>query len=374
MIRILEIGMTKNIGGIQTFLLNFNRSINPEEVKIDYVCIYKDQNVLYFKKELDELGGEIINIPDYHKNLIASYRAIKKLVHEGKYDVVHYNMNSAAYIIPLMAAKAGGAPIVIAHAHNSSSDKGFLKSIIHWFNKHFISLYTNLFFACSDKAGKWFFSKKIRESAYYHFIPNAIDIKKYEFNLGTRKRIRKELGYNDEHLVIGLVGRFAKQKNHKYLISIFHRILQKKDTARLLLIGHGPLKEKVEAQIQALGIQDKVTVLSFRKDVPDLLQAMDCFIMPSIYEGLPVVGVEAQASGLPCFFSDNITRELNISDKAHYFKLKETEILIAEIEKLKSDQDRTVSFYDKFNIFDNKNLGAYIVNIILESMYANNGK
>lgn len=374
MIRILEIGMTKNVGGIQTFLMNFNRAIKSDEVKIDYVCIYLDQNTLYFKQELDELGAEIINIPDYHKHFIRSYKAIKKLVEERKYDVVHYNMNSACYMIPLMAAKAGGAKVIISHSHNASSDKGIVKSIVHWINKHFIPLYANVFFACSDKAGKWFFSKKIRDSKNYYFIPNAIDFEKYRFNFEIRNRIRKELGYSEDNFVIGLVGRFAKQKNHEYLISLFQKIVEKNKKARLLLVGHGPLKEKIENKIKRLGIEDKVTVLSFRKDIPDLLQAMDCFVMPSIYEGLPVAGVEAQASGLPCWFSENITRELEISNKAHYFELKNDDKLINEIKNLDSENDRAFSFYDGKEIFDNKNLANFIINIFSEIIYANNKK
>ena len=372
--RILEIGMTKNIGGIQTFLMNFNRHIDKDEVKIDYLCIYPDEKILYFYNEIQSLGARIVKTANYQKNFLKSYFEIKKLIEKEHYDVVHYNMNSACYLIPLIAAKHAGAKIIISHAHNASSDKGWLKDLVHTVNKHFIPRYANLFFACSDKAGQYFFSEKIMESKHYYFIPNAIDMGKYAYNKEIGDAKRKELGIGDE-LVFGNVGRLSKQKNHEYLMKEFLEIKAIHPHSKLLLVGHGPLKETVEKMVADLGLERDVLILSFRSDVDQLLQAMDCFIMPSLYEGLPVVGIEAQASGLPCFFSDMITTQLKISDKARFFSLDDNikENARRAIEACAEERQESSIINPKNRIFDSACSSSFIVGILKENLHEESG-
>lgn len=158
--RILEIGMTKNIGGIQTFLMNFNRHIDKDEVKIDYLCIYPDEKILYFYDEIQSLGARIVKTANYQKNFLKAYFEIKKLIEREHYDVVHYNMNSACYLIPLIAAKHAGAKIIISHAHNASSDKGWLKDLVHTVNKHFIPRYANCSLHVQTRRDSISFQKK----------------------------------------------------------------------------------------------------------------------------------------------------------------------------------------------------------------------
>lgn len=259
--------MTKNIGGIQTFLMNFNRHIDRNQVKIDYLCIYPDEKILFFYDEIQNLGSRIVKTANYQKNFLKSYFEIKRLIEKENYDVVHYNMNSACYLIPLIAAKHAGVKVIVSHAHNASSDKGWLKDAVHTLNKRFVPRYANLFFACSDKAGQYFFSRRIMESKQYHFIPNAIDMGKYVFNKKIRIEKRKQLGIDDE-LVFGNIGRFAKQKNHEYLIKEFLEIKEIHPCSKLLLIGHGPLKEKIEQMVADFGLIDDVIIMSLdRKSV-----------------------------------------------------------------------------------------------------------
>lgn len=207
------------------------------------------------------------------------------------------------------------------------------------------------------------------ESKQYHFIPNAIDIEKYVFNRKIRIEKRKQLGIDDE-LVFGNIGRFAKQKNHEYLIKEFLEIKEIHPRSKLLLIGHGPLKEKIEQMVADFGLKEDVIIMSFRSDVDQLLQAMDCFIMPSLYEGLPVVGIEAQASGLPCFFSDRITTQLKISNKARFFSLdKDIKENAKNVVEACAEERKEASIIDSKNqIFDCAYSSEIIVNIFKDNV------
>ena len=211
-------------------------------------------------------------------------------------------MNSAVMLYPLIAAKISNVKVIIAHSHNASSDKGILKKMLHNINKNFIPLFANHFFACSNKAGKWFYSKKIMNSKNYFVINNCIDIDKFKFNYETRNNKRKELHLKNENIVVGHVGRFNKQKNHTFLIDIFNEAYKENDKLRLVMVGIGPLMNKIKKKVIQLNLSDAVLFLGQRSDVNELMQAMDIFILPSLYEGLPLVGVEAQTSGcLVCF-------------------------------------------------------------------------
>ncbi|MBE6159683.1 MAG: glycosyltransferase family 1 protein [Lactobacillales bacterium] len=318
--RVLQIGMTDNWGGIESYIINYYRNIDKNKVQFDFVNIYP--NDLCFQNEIEELGGKIYKVPSYYKHPIAYMKKVKKIIKENKYEIVHCNMNSAVFLFPIIAAKLAKAKVVIAHSHNSSSDKGFLKDFIHAVNKRFIPLFANTYFACSNKAGKWFYSKKVLKSKRYYVINNAIDSKKYLFNEKVRQEKRKELNIKDSTTVLGHVGRFNKQKNHEFLIEIFNEYNKKYSDSILLLVGIGPLQEKIKNQVDELKLNEKVIFLNQRKDVNELLQAMDIFMLPSLYEGLPLVGVEAQSSGIPCVLSDTITDELKLlEDKVYYVGL-----------------------------------------------------
>lgn len=320
--RVLQIGMTDNWGGIESYIINYYRNIDKNKVQFDFINIYP--NDLCFQNEIEELGGKIYKVPSYYKHPFAYMKQVKKIIKENKYEIVHCNMNSAVFLFPIIAAKLAKTKVIIAHSHNSSSDKGFLKDFIHAVNKRFIPLFANTYFACSNKAGKWFYSKKVLKSTRYCVINNAIDSKKYLFNEEIRKIKRKELNINDSTVVLGHVGRFNKQKNHEFLIEIFNEYNKKNNDSVLLLVGIGPLQEKIKNQVSDLNLNEKVIFLNQRKDVNELLQAMDIFMLPSLYEGLPLVGVEAQSSGIPCVLSDTITEELKIlDDKVFYVGLND---------------------------------------------------
>ena len=342
MVKVLQLGMTDNLGGIETFLINYYRNIDKTKVSFDFVNIYN--NDLCFKDEIEKIGGKIYRLPSYYKHPLKYLFGLKKIINNNRYDIIHCNMNSAAMIFPLLGSKISKTNIIICHAHNASSDKGFIKSFLHHINKHFIPLLASHFFSCSDKAGKWFFSSKIRASNNYYIINNAIDTKKFLFNSEIRKQKRKELNIDSETFVIGNVGRFVKQKNHKFMIDVFNDIYINNPNSMLLLVGRGPLEKDIFNKVNKLKLHDNVLFLGQREDVNELYNVMDCFILPSLYEGLPLVGVEAQTNGLKCFFSDKITNTILISDESKMISIKKHEHFSKEIKK---------SGFERVNIYDN---------------------
>ena len=333
-------GMTNNLGGIETYLINYYRNIDRSRIQFDFTNIYDSD--LCFQQEMESYGAKIYKVFNYYKHPIKYLKQVKKIIKDNDYKIVHCNMNSAVMLYPLIAAKLGGAKVIISHSHNSSSDKGFLKTILHNINKHFIPLFSNTYFACSDKAGKWFYNKKILNSDKYFVINNAIDTKKFAYNLNSRVKKRQELGINDSTIVIGHVGRFNKQKNHNFLVDVFYKFHKKNPDSLLLLVGDGPLMSEIKNKVQLLKLSDCVNILGKRNDANELYQAMDIFALPSIYEGLPLVGVEAQVSGVKCIFSTNITKEVKLSTQTLFLPL-DVDKWCDEIKKLEKTKHKRVT-------------------------------
>jgi len=313
-VKVLQIGLSYKAGGIESFLINYLDHIDETKIEMDFINIYKSAKKEKFYNDLSQ-KGTIYNLSSFKKYPFKFIKELKKLQSEKKYDIFHYNMNSAAYIVPLIAAKICGIKIVIAHSHNSSNDKGLLKTIAHNINKLFIPLFANKFFACSEDAGKWFFSKKILNGPDFYIIKNAIDTQKFSYDEKMRNIVRKELEIDDNAVVIGNVGRFKKQKNQLFLIDIFAEYKKRNKNSILLIVGFGDLEEKLKEKIKYLGLEESVKILGQRNDVNNIMQAMDIFVLPSLYEGLGIVLIEAQSAGLPCIVSNSIPKEAKITNE-----------------------------------------------------------
>ena len=351
MLKILQIGMTDNLGGIESFIMNYYRNINKNKIQFDFINIYDGD--LCFQKEIEKLGGNVYQVTSYYKNPIKYLKEVIKIIKRNQYDVVHCNMNSSVFLYPLIAAKIAKAKVIISHAHNASSDKGVIKNVIHSINKHFIPMFADKYFACSYKAACWFYSNKIIKSKNFFIINNAIDIRKFVYNELIRKEVRKKLKISDNTLLIGHVGRFVVQKNHKFIIEIFMELISKEKNCKLLLIGTGPLKEMIKEIVENNNLFNKVIFLENRNDINELMQAMDIFVLPSLYEGLPLVGVEAQYAGLPCVFSDSITKEVKLNDSTIFIPLKfSVKYWVKKIIELKKHK-RGMICDNSFDIFYN---------------------
>lgn len=334
-------------GGVESCIMNYYKSIDKSKVQFDFFV--ESTSKIIDKSLIESMGGKVIIIPSY-KNVFKYMKTLEKLFKEGKYDIVHSNMNAVS-VFTLKAAKKAGIKVRIAHSHSTSNYREFMKTIIKNILRPFSKVYATDYFACSEKAGRWLFGNKTFNEGKVTIIPNAIDIEKFKFDEIKRKEIRKNYNINDNDFVIGHVGRFVKQKNHKFLIKLFYEVKKERPFSKLLLIGDGPLKSKIEAMVNKLNLQDSVIFCGVQEHTEWYYNAMDCFILPSLYEGLPVVGIEAQVNGLPCFFSKNVTYETKINTNVcYFFDLKNDKMIWAdclnECFKNKRKNNFNCSLYD----------------------------
>ena len=297
-IRILHVVTYMGRGGLETMLMNYYRSIDRSLVQFDFLT-HRDFRADY-DDEIEALGGRIYRLPSLNPFSRSYLGALDRFFREHpEYRIVHSHLDCMAGI-PLKYAKKHGVPVRIGHAHNSNQPRD-AKYPLKLFYRRMIAGQATQLFACSEEAGRWMFG-----NADFRVLNNAIDAGRYAFDPAIRSEVRRELGLPADALVVGHVGRFDPQKNHRFLVEIFEKMPV---DARLLLVGDGVLRPDVEQQAAALGIRDRILFTGVRTDVDRLLQAMDLFLMPSLFEGLPVSIVEAQAAGLPCLISDKVPIE-----------------------------------------------------------------
>lgn len=315
-IRILHIVTYMGRGGLETMIMNYYRHIDRNKVQFDFL-VHREFEADY-DEEIQNLGGKIYRFPKlnpFDKNYLIKMNDF--FTEHKEYKVVHCHLDCTAGI-PLKYAQKNGVPVRIAHAHNSNQakDKKYLLKLLL---KRNITKYASHLFACGEEAGKWMF-----QTDEFFIVNNAINCSEYSYNSIIRKRIRESLGINSKSFVIGHVGRFAPQKNHMFIVKIFVEVLKHNPNTFLLLIGDGELKNSVENYVNQLGIEKNVIFTGVRPDVAELLQGMDCFLFPSLHEGLPVSIIEAQASGLACLISDKVPIECKKTDLVKQISLDES--------------------------------------------------
>lgn len=313
MIRILQCVNNMHRAGLETMLMNYYRRIDREQIQFDFLTHRPERDD--YDDEIESLGGKIYRAPRlYPQNMPAYSKYMKQFFAEHpEYRIMHSHIDAMSYL-PLREGKKAGVPIRIAHSHNTSIDKDLKRPLKLYYRSRINSVTTN-FIACGKEAGEFLFQGK--EALV---IPNAIEKDRFLFNETVRVNKRKELGLTDE-LVFGHIGRISYQKNHKLLVDIFAEILKREPNSVLLIIGVGEKEQEIREQVKNLGISDKVKFLGKRTDVNELYQAMDAFVMPSHFEGVPVVGVEAQFANLVCFFSDKVPQEVAFSPVTYFVPL-----------------------------------------------------
>lgn len=309
-------------GGIDKYLLNFLTKVSNEEVRIDFLTNEIDVEL---QTELKKFHSNLYAIANL-KHPVSQYRQVCKIIKEGQYDAVYLNISTAIDCIAAIAAKHSGVERRMIHSHSSGNDceSTLQRNIFDFVNKCcrlFLYKYGTELYGCSIEAGEWIFPKKIVHSSQFHVIHNAVERKKFEYNIEKRQRIRKELGIKEGH-VFGHVGNFCYQKNHYFLIDIFEEIHKQDANSVLVLAGDGIRFHQVEQIIARKGLNNSVKLLGRRKDADLLYQAMDAFIFPSNFEGLGIVGIEAQSAGLPCFMSAQVPKECKITEKCYFLSLK----------------------------------------------------
>lgn len=329
--KILVFGMTDNPGGIESVIMNYYRNINHNKIQFDFLC---NSHRIAYEEEIKELGGHIYKITARKENYIKFKTELKQFMKEnaGKYLALWVNVCSLVNIDYLILAKQYGICKRIIHCHNSANDGGIVKGLIHRLNKMRLNHYATDFWSCSEQASPWFFSRKILLNEHYKIIPNAIDVKRYEKNEAVRKEYRKELKLDDKY-VIGHVGRFHFQKNHRFLIEIFSLLAERDEQYHLLLVGQGELEQEIKDLVTKKKLEKRVTFCGARTDVENLYQAMDMFVLPSVFEGLGIVGIEAQACLLPCLFADTVPAVIKLNSNVQFLPLKSPEAWVEMVEK-----------------------------------------
>lgn len=334
-IRVLHIVTSMNRAGLETMLMNYYRNVDRSKVQFDFL-VHRSEKGDYHD-EIIELGGRIHHFSPITIGSMLTYsrKMATFLFQHPEYKIVHSHLDALS-ALPLAGAKAARVPLRIAHSHNSgfSIDAKYPLRVIL---RGLIANYATDLFACSEGAGSFMFGRK----SQYRIIKNAIDTRQFAYNPSVRRKVREQLGLGDD-LVFGHVGRFSYQKNHDLLIYIFNEVAKQRKNARLLLIGTGELEDIIKDKVRQLGLEEKVRFLGVRRDIPDLMQAMDVFVMPSRYEGLPVVSVEAQASGLRCVFSDVVTRDLDVTGLCSFVDLSDLLDWTSELTK-RMNTDRTLA-------------------------------
>lgn len=349
-IRILQIGdweFGKN--GIATLIYNFNQNLDIEKIIFDYVVPNK-VNEDDYKKNIESKKGKIyeleINKTGINKKILYFFKLIKFLKN-NRYEIVHINESTAHMMLYYsIICKIAGIKKIILHSHSSGfdSNKREIKLVIHKIAKVLLPLFTKNYLACSSVAARWTFLEKYLNKVV--IINNGIDTERFKFNLVKRNEIRKELKL-EKNFVLGHVGRMSYQKNHEFLIEIFKEVKKNIPESRLLLIGIGPLENKLKEKVKRLNLENSVLFLGLKNNVTDYLQAMDLFLLPSHFEGLGIVGVEAQSTGLFSIFSNVIPREIQVTNLCKFISLEDKK---KWVETIKVEKEN-ILFHKRDNYF-----------------------
>lgn len=319
MIRVLHSVSNMDRAGIETMIMNYYRHIDRSKVQFDFLCNKIKKGA--YEDEIREMGGKIYRTPGLNPIKWFKYeKMLRGLLTENKDIKVVHSHNGAFSLQAQIAAKKNGIKNRIVHVHGTKIDFN-LKLPLKLFYKQFLKKSSNNYWGCGIEAVQYYFGNKTIENSNYTIIKNAIEVEKFLYDETKRNEIRKK--YNLENkFVIGNVARFMKQKNHEFTLKLFKEILNRNSNAILMLIGDGELQDEIKQKAKELEIYDSIMFMGNINNVNEMYQAMDVFLLPSLFEGLPVVGIEAQASGLKCIMSDTITDEVKITENLEFLNLK----------------------------------------------------
>ena len=298
-------------GGVEAVVMNYYRNIDKKKIQFDFIFDDDSNDIPY--DEIEKLGGKVILIPPYQK-VFKYHKELKRVLMSGNYKIVHSHINTLS-VFSLFAAKKAGVPVRIAHSHSTTNKKEWKKNLLKLVLRPLSKKYATHYFACTEHAAKWMFGDN--EDTY--ILNNAIDLDKFKYSKQIREEKRKE-----DTFVIGHIGRFVKQKNHEFIIDVFNEIHKENKNAVLLLVGKGPLMDEIKEKVKELKLTKNVKFLGQRSDVNELYQAFDLFLFPSLYEGLGMVAIEAQTSGLQCIASTEVPSIAKVTDNLEFLELDDT--------------------------------------------------
>lgn len=327
-LRVLHFQGRMGKGGAETFMMNAYRNIDRTKFQFDFLIYMDFEDVKPYNKEIHELGGHIYAVPNPKKNILGYISSVKALLKEKHFDIVHNEVFFGGGL-NLLLAKQAGIQKRIVHSHATTDGKGnnlFMNIARKFFDRLMRENATD-YLACSTEAGIGLYG----ENQPFVFVPNGIDLEMYRNVQESKEAVKQGLGIPEDAFVVGNIGRFEEQKNHTFLIDIFQQVVLKNSNSFLILIGEGSLKTEMEEKVHSKHLQDNVLFLGLRNDIPELLKAMDVFLMPSLYEGLPISAVEAQAAGVKLVLSTEVSKETQVSKNTHFISLDENPETWADI-------------------------------------------
>lgn len=338
--RLLCILSGMNAGGAETFLMKLYRCLDRDQYQMDF-CINTKEKCFY-DDEIIRLGGRIYRIPSKSEDLKAFKKQLSEIVSQYKYLYVLRITSNAMGFLDLKIAKKAGAQVCIARSSNASDGGGLKTSLAHRLGKILYKQYVDVKIAPSDLAAKYTFGEKAYKNGDVLLLHNGVDLNLFRYDANGRKSVRNAFGISEDTKLIGHVGRFNSQKNHSFLLDIFQQIHIQNPDSRLLLVGAGDLEQEIRAKVHQLQLDEKVIFAGIRRDIPQLMSAMDVFIFPSLYEGMPNTVIEAQACGLQCIIADTITKEAKVTDLVSYMRLSDSPSEWAEtaLAKIRDDNQR----------------------------------
>ena len=313
MVRILQIIGSLERGGAETFLVNLYRNIDRTKIQFDF-AIYNEPSEIGYYKEVIELGGKVFILPPKSKGILYNFRVIKKIVRNNNYRMVWRYTDNCYGAIDLLAARFAGSEETVLNSRSSYAE-GTLQLIMHHMLRPFLPLFVTKKYACGIQAGKWMFGRHS-----FEVINNGIEVEKFQYSGEIRNQYRQKFGLL-EKVVIGHIGRFYPVKNHKLIIEIYEKFRENVSNSALVLVGTGELFPQIQQLVKEKGLEEDILFLGSRSDVPEMLQMMDVFIMPSLFEGFPRAFLEAQAAGLPCVVSSAISEEVDVTGNVSFVDL-----------------------------------------------------
>lgn len=318
-IRILMVMGNTGRGGTQAYVMNVIRNIDHSRFLIDVAVNESKKNG--YDDEITNYNGKILFFPKFTiTNILSFAKSWEKLFDDNEYDIVEAHATNAASVFLHIARKRGIH--TIAHSHSAGYRGNRFEKIIKRFFSKLTKAEAEYWFACSDLAARRLFGNKYEVNSKYYDIPNAINVSKYYYDEHKRSQIRKNLGIEENVVLIGHVGTFSEPKNHAFLIDIFDQICKYTNIYRIILVGDGELRPVIQRKVNSLDLQDRVYFTGNVENVNDYMMAMDILVFPSIFEGFPVTLIEAQASGLQCFISDTISTEVDVTSLIHRLSIK----------------------------------------------------
>lgn len=323
MIRVLHVVHTMECGGIETMLMNIYRKIDREKVQFDFLVNGSKES--YYTEEILSLGGKVLNVTPKRVSLKQNLVDTFCVMQEGNYKIVHIHQDSMI-AFAIWCAKKAGIKVIFTHAHTTSAIGWYRKGLAQMARLYIVRNATEKF-ACSKAAASWIYGKKEKN---YILLKNAIDAEKFQYNYAQYYKNRCELDIKEDQFVVGTCGRLSVEKNQIFLVDVFAEIKRIKPNSTLIIIGDGDERENIQNRAKELGVWCDIIFPGMVNDVAYYYSILDCFVLPSFYEGLPLVGVEAQAAGIPTFFSTGVTKEIKIIDSVYFLNLEQGASIWAE--------------------------------------------